>query len=86
MREFVDVDDFDEDVFVDGLDRYDEALAEQQWCTITEIVVPTDHDKEQLLKAFKYIHDLRSIDSDYMAVNTIMHLYQVPELIKVRPL
>ena len=83
MREFADE---EQELFVDGLDRYDEALTEQQWCTITEIVVPTDHDKEQLLKAFKYIHDLRSINSDYMAVNTIMHLYQVPELIKVRPL
>lgn len=51
--------------------------------TISKIVVPTEYDKEQLLKAFKYIHNLRTIDSDYCGVNTIMHMYQHPELIEV---
>ena len=70
---------------VEGLDRYDESAGDnQKWCTITEIVVPTEHDKDQLLKAFDYIHNLPTIDSDYIAVNTIMHMYLYPDKIKVR--
>jgi hypothetical protein len=57
----------------------------QKWVTITKIIVPTEYDKQQLLKAVKYIHDLRSIDTDYMAVNTISHLYCRPDLIEVVP-
>jgi hypothetical protein len=78
----------DSEVFapVEGLVRYGEATGDnQQWCTITEIIVPTEHDRAQLLKAFEYIHNLRTIDSDYLAVNEIMHLYQQPEKIKVVP-
>lgn len=70
---------------VEGLNRYDETAGDnQKWCTISEIVVPTERDKEQLLKAFEYIHNLRTIDSDYLAVNTIMHMYQHPDAIKVK--
>lgn len=69
----------------DGLSVYDVGAGDdQEWVTISEIVVPTEYDKEQLLKAFRYIHYLHDIDPDYMAVNTIMHLYQCPELIKVK--
>lgn len=67
------------------MNRYDDTKGDDQdWFNITEIVVPTKEDKEQLLLAFRYIHDLRDVDSDYMAVNTIMHLYSRPDLIKVR--
>lgn len=56
----------------------------QQYVSLTKIVVPSEWDKQQLLMAFKYIHDLRNIDSDYMAVNTIMHMYACPDLIEVQ--
>ena len=74
-----------------NLDRYDESLetdngrnpSKQKWVTISKIQVPTERDKEQLLEAFTYIHNLRNIDSDYLAVNTLMHMYQRPDVIEV---
>jgi hypothetical protein len=67
-----------------GLVSYDETLQlEQPWVTISKITVPTEYDKKQLLKAFEYIHDLRNINTDLLAVNTICHLYLNPELIEV---
>ena len=77
----------EEPPLVPGLNRYKEdALdSEQQWFGLEEIVVPTEEDKQQFLKAVEYIHDLTEIDSDYIAVNYIMHLYEVPDKIKVRP-
>lgn len=67
------------------LNRYDEKLSsdKQKWVTITKIVVPTEEDKQQLLAACKYIHDLSEIDTDILAVNTLAHLYHAPELIEV---
>jgi len=73
------------DPLIEQLDRYDDQLGDNQpWVLINEIVVPTERDKEQLLKAFEYIHNLREIDSDLMAVNSIMHMYQCPDKIKVK--
>ena len=70
---------------IEGLDRYNESLGDDQpWCNITEIVVPSERDKSQLLKAFEYIHNLREIDSGYLAVNTIMHMYHCPDRITVK--
>ncbi len=57
---------------------------EPQYVAITEIVVPTERDKDQLLRAIKYLHDNRTIDTNYYAVNTLVHMYNVPELIRVR--
>ena len=63
---------------------YDEELGDnQKWVTISKIEVPTDYDKEQLLLAIKYLHDNPLIDTDILAVNTLVHLYLNPELIKV---
>jgi hypothetical protein len=56
----------------------------QKFVTITKITVPTEYDKQQLLTAFEYIHDLHCIDSDYHAVNTVMHMYRCPFLIEVK--
>ena len=79
-EEFVD----EPDTLVDGLDRYNYDTAPlQEWVDITTIVVPTARDKVQLLLAFKYIHDLRCIDTDYLAVNTLIHQYEHPGDIKV---
>jgi hypothetical protein len=65
----------------DGLVLFDEK--NPKWVTIEKIVVPTEFDKEQLIRAFKYLHDNRTIDTDLLAVNTIVHMYQNPGLIVV---
>ncbi len=63
---------------------YDENLGDnQKWVTISQIIVPTEYDKEQLLLAIKYFHDNPLINTDILAVNTLVHLYLNPELIKV---
>lgn len=63
---------------------YDEELGDnQKWVTVSQIIVPTEYDKEQLLLAIEYLHDNPLIDTDILAVNTLVHLYQNPELIKV---
>jgi hypothetical protein len=54
-----------------------------KWVTIEKIIVPTEFDKEQLLRAFKYLHDNRTIDTELMAVNAIVHMYQNPGLVFV---
>jgi hypothetical protein len=40
------------------------------------IVVPTDADKQDLMEAFKAIHDSRDLDNSYVPVNQLMHEYQ----------
>ena len=70
--------------FVRGLQRYDQFPDDPTpEVDITKIVVPTVRDKVQLLLALQYIHDLRCIDTDYIAVNTLIHHYMCPELIEV---
>lgn len=50
------------DCVTNGLIRYDESAGDnQQRCSITEIVVPTERDKDQLIKAFHYIHTSRKL-------------------------
>jgi hypothetical protein len=67
-----------------GMNRYDDALGnDQKWGTVVKIQVATQEDKEQLLKASEYIHNMRELDTDFMMVNTIAHLYTCPELIEV---
>ena len=50
-----------------------------------KIIVKTEEDKNNLLKASKYIHDLRKLDTSIEMVNTIAHLYHAPFLIVVDP-
>lgn len=57
---------------------------DQEWVKITELVVPRDFDKQQLLAAIEYLHYSRDIDTDYIPVNALVHLYENPELIVVR--
>jgi hypothetical protein len=55
---------------------------ENHWVTISEIHVPTEYDKEQLLMAIEYLHDCY-IDTNFLAVSSLVHLYQNPERIIV---
>lgn len=69
----------------EGMERWDYDIPndKQKYVKITSITVPTEYDKEQLLMAFEYIHNLRDIDTDYHAVNTFCHFYAYPEKIIV---
>ena len=39
------------------------------------IVVPTQKDKDELIEAFRYIHYLRDLNTDFVIVNQLAHLY-----------
>jgi hypothetical protein len=68
-----------------GLDHYTDFVNEKlEQINITEIVVPTYRDKEQLLKAFHYLHDNCLLDIGYCAINTIAHIHIKPNLIRVQ--
>jgi hypothetical protein len=69
------------------LNRYVDTIhsSEQKWFQLKKIVVATEADKEQLLLASRYIHDMRELDTDYMAVNYLAHLYLAPWMIVVDP-
>lgn len=68
------------------MERYPENDEEpKHYVAITEIVVPTQRDKDQLLRAIEYLHDNRTIDTDFYAVNALVHMYEDPDRIKVRP-
>jgi hypothetical protein len=65
------------------LERYP-TEGDPEWLGLKEIVVSTERDKQQFLQAFKYLHDNRTIDTDFLAVNTLVHIYMNPDLIKVK--
>ena len=71
----------------DTLARYPEegSKEEPKWVRISEIIVPDEYSKEQLLLALKYVHDIRTLDTDILAVNTLAHTYLVPDKITVNP-
>lgn len=69
---------------VTGLQRYEQFRDDPKPNTkISKIVVPTVRDKVQLLLALQYIHDASGIDSDYIAVNVLIHQYMRPDSIEV---
>lgn len=63
--------------------KYDEDIKKQKFVVINHIEVPSEYDKKELLLAIEYLH-ARDIDTDYMAVNTLTHLYQYPEKIIIK--
>ena len=50
---------------------------------IKTIEVGSEADKQQILIALKYLHDC-CIDTDFIAVNNLVHLYHDPDLITVK--
>lgn len=62
------------------LEKYDNN--DPKVISITKIIVPTERDKQQLLKAIEYLHD-QNVDTDYYAVNTLVHLYEHSDRIEV---
>jgi len=65
-----------------GLHRYGSKKAKSQ--ELLSIEVDSEYSKQQLILAFEYLHTLSDIDSDFIAVNQLIHTYLNPELIKVR--
>ena len=64
------------------MDRWDSTkpVKEQALGDVT-IIVESEHARQQLLLALEYIHDVSlnkhaKIDTDYMAVNSLLHGYQ----------
>jgi hypothetical protein len=66
-----------------GLVRYS-SPKETPSVEIEQIVVDSEFSKAQLLLASEYLHDLVDLDTDFMAVNLLAHLYRMPELIVVK--
>ena len=59
---------------VEGLDRYPEG--DNPFIPfITKIVVPSEYARQQVALACRYLHDQMTTDTDYMAVNFLVHLY-----------
>ena len=65
------------------LERYVEGQDTQNWVSIPKILTATQRDKEQILLALEYLHNNWTIDSDFIAVNLLIHLYEHPECIEV---
>lgn len=47
------------------------------------IIVDSEAEKSNLLKASRMIHDCRSLNSNHSGINTLMHLHMCPDIIKV---
>jgi len=65
------------------MDRWDDSkpTKEQAFLGDVKIIVETEHAREQLLLALEYLHDASlgkhsTIDTDYIAVNSLVHGYQ----------
>lgn len=56
--------------------KHDENIENQKWATY-RIIVPTEEEKQELLEASEHIHD-SDIDTDYIYVNSIAHIYYNP--------
>ena len=67
-----------------GLKRYKKNGDGYNPVNIQTISVNSEEAKEQLLKALRYLHD-QAIDTDFYAVNSLVHMYLVPERIVVEP-
>ncbi len=62
------------------MNRYDQCApnSKQKWVDF-RIVVPDEETKQQMEAAFEYLHDNPLIDTDFMAVNAVVHGYLTPE-------
>jgi len=48
-----------------------------------KITVDTQQDKDDIIKASRYLHDLRNIDTNIPTINALCHLHLAPHLIIV---
>lgn len=54
--------------------EYYKNMVDVKW-TKYKIVVPTEHDKEEVQKALEHCHDSKDIDTDFVTVNQLVHEY-----------
>lgn len=93
-----------EDVEYERHSYYEEKNLPQDFLHF-KLIVKTEEEKQEFLKASEYIHDFAiwgyenypsffdrlkkpvpyCLDSDIMAINWLMHLYETPEAIEVKP-
>lgn len=66
----------------EGLERYDNSKPSKN-VFLNRIVVKDEYSKQQLLLALEYIHNIQELDTDYMAVWELVHLYENPDMIIV---
>jgi hypothetical protein len=64
-----------------GLQRFKKNT--QPTFEIKGITVDSEESKKQLMLALAYIHDWADVDTNFVAVNTLIHLYKNPNLITV---
>ena len=67
------------------MDRWDysKEQSEQKFLGKVTITVETEAAREQVLLALQYLHNRWDIDTDYMAVNRLVHIYTHPECVVV---
>lgn len=78
----------DYDTLAPKMTRYNhDIMASEQpwWPAIKGITVADEECKKQLLAALKYLHNNYTIDTEFMVVNALLHMYQQPDLITVAP-
>jgi hypothetical protein len=70
---------------VPGLRAWDDNKTpeEQEYVYPIRIVVSSEDHKQQVMLALRYIHDMRELNTDYHAVNTLAHMYANPDSIVV---
>lgn len=72
---------FDNLMYPVGLKRFKKNVTPEFNFSIT---VDSEETKEQLLLALQYIHNLKDIDTSFVAVNALTHLPLYPNLITVK--
>lgn len=61
------------DDIIEGLDRYDDGCKP---LGKMKIIVSSEHDKEQLIKALWYIDGMYRLDTEYVAVDCLVHILE----------
>ena len=68
-----------------GLIRWDGTDVDQlNGQGISKIVVSSEEVKDQLIRTFKYLHDLRQVDTNFLMVSSLVHHYLAPDTIEVQ--
>ena len=69
-----------------GMERYPDTddISLFNFVNIDKIIVLSERDKIELLKAIRYLHDNPLIDSNYYAVNSLIHVYTNPGMVEIK--
>ena len=67
-----------------GKHNIDVARIPTEYFPKIKIIVDSEQSKEQVLKALEHLHS-SDIDTDLIAVNSLVHTYLFPDLVQVKP-